>query len=237
MEVPRLGVQLELQLQAYATTTAMLDPSHIINLCHSLWQCQIPNPRVRPGMEPTSSRSLCWVLNPPCHSRNPKVFLPLFSKWGNWGSIRWHDLAQGHRVSGSGSSDSQILPISTISYCCSVTTNKNQFLQWKSLSMSWRERTYIKIIITGFQKTHKAGSIWQEFEKKMRWPTEQTFLSYLFYFCLCYIHMFCFFFRAVSMAYGSSRLGVESELQLLAYATAIAMWDLSCVCDLHHSSW
>ena len=31
--------------------------------------------------------------------------------------------------------------------------------------------------------------------------------------------------------------GVKSELQLLAYATAIAMWDLSHVCDLHHSSW
>ena len=30
-------------------------------------------------------------------------------------------------------------------------------------------------------------------------------------------------------------LGVESELQLSAYATAIAMWDLSCICDLHHS--
>ena len=27
------------------------------------------------------------------------------------------------------------------------------------------------------------------------------------------------------------RLGVESELQLLAYATATAMRDLSCVCD------
>ena len=32
------------------------------------------------------------------------------------------------------------------------------------------------------------------------------------------------------------RLGVESELQLLAYATAIATWDLSQSCDLHHSS-
>ena len=32
------------------------------------------------------------------------------------------------------------------------------------------------------------------------------------------------------------RLGVESELQLLAYATAIAMPDLSRICDLHHSS-
>ena len=33
------------------------------------------------------------------------------------------------------------------------------------------------------------------------------------------------------------RLGLKSELQLLAYATATATSDLSRVCDLHHSSW
>ena len=38
------------------------------------------------------------------------------------------------------------------------------------------------------------------------------------------------------MAYGSSRLGVESELQLLAYATATATQDLNRACDLHRSS-
>ena len=32
------------------------------------------------------------------------------------------------------------------------------------------------------------------------------------------------------------RLGVKSEVQLLAYATATATPDLSCVCDLQHSS-
>ena len=32
------------------------------------------------------------------------------------------------------------------------------------------------------------------------------------------------------------RLGVKSELQLLAYAAATAMWDPSRFCDLHHSS-
>jgi len=32
------------------------------------------------------------------------------------------------------------------------------------------------------------------------------------------------------------KLGVESELQLLASATATATWDSSHVCDLHHSS-
>ena len=32
------------------------------------------------------------------------------------------------------------------------------------------------------------------------------------------------------------RPGVESELQLPVYTTATATWDLSCICDLHHSS-
>ena len=33
------------------------------------------------------------------------------------------------------------------------------------------------------------------------------------------------------------RLGVKSELQLLAYTTATATQDQSHACDLHHSSW
>ena len=36
MEVPRLGVELELQLQAYAIAMATVDPSHIYDLYHSL---------------------------------------------------------------------------------------------------------------------------------------------------------------------------------------------------------
>ena len=32
------------------------------------------------------------------------------------------------------------------------------------------------------------------------------------------------------------RLGAEPELQLPAYTTATATWDLSPICDLHHSS-
>ena len=34
MEVPRLGVELELQPPAYTTATAMQDPSHICDLHH-----------------------------------------------------------------------------------------------------------------------------------------------------------------------------------------------------------
>ena len=43
MEAPRLGVESELQLLAYATATAMPDLSHTCDQHHSLWQCQILN--------------------------------------------------------------------------------------------------------------------------------------------------------------------------------------------------
>ena len=44
MEVPRLGVELELQLPAYATATAMWDPSRICDLHHRSRQHRILNP-------------------------------------------------------------------------------------------------------------------------------------------------------------------------------------------------
>ena len=44
MEVPRLGVELELQLPAYITATAMQHPNHICDLHHSSEQWQILNP-------------------------------------------------------------------------------------------------------------------------------------------------------------------------------------------------
>ena len=43
MEVPRPGVESELQLPAYTTATAMPELSCICDLHHSLWQCQILN--------------------------------------------------------------------------------------------------------------------------------------------------------------------------------------------------
>ena len=60
MEVPRLGVKLELQLLAYTTVmaTAMLDPSHISDLHYSSWQCWILKPLSEARIEPASSRIL-----------------------------------------------------------------------------------------------------------------------------------------------------------------------------------
>ena len=67
----------------------------------------------------------------------------------------------------------------------------------------------------------------------------------LFLFCrqdhLCHI-LFVFFFCCFcflglhSRHMKVPRLGVESKLQLLACATATAMWESSHVCDLHHNS-
>ena len=44
MEVPGLGVELELQLPVYTTATAMPDLSRVCNLHHSSWQCRIHDP-------------------------------------------------------------------------------------------------------------------------------------------------------------------------------------------------
>ena len=62
--------------------------------------------------------------------------------------------------------------------------------------------------------------------------------------CFCFVDRFiCIFFFFFSFLGPNlqhmeiSRLGVESELQLLAYVTAIATWNPSHVCDLYHSSW
>ena len=68
MEVPRLGVKSELQLPAYATATAMQDPSGVCDLHHSSWQHWILNPQneVRDGihnlMVPSRIRFHCTIM-------------------------------------------------------------------------------------------------------------------------------------------------------------------------------
>ena len=48
--------------------------------------------------------------------------------------------------------------------------------------------------------------------------------------------LFSFAFHGHTHSMEVPRLGIELELQLPAYTTATATPDLSCVCDLHHSS-
>ena len=57
----------------------------------------------------------------------------------------------------------------------------------------------------------------------------------LFYFSKN-LKIYIYFFRAAFATYVISSLGVNSELQVPAYTTAIGMQDLSHFCDLCHCS-
>ena len=70
LEVPRLGVESELQLPAYTTATATLEPRHICDLRGSLWQCQILNPLSEARDRALILMDTSQVLNPLTHSGN-----------------------------------------------------------------------------------------------------------------------------------------------------------------------
>ena len=54
-------------------TTATPGMSHICDLHSSLQQCQTLTQWARPGSEPSSSQTLCWVFNSLSHNRNSKI--------------------------------------------------------------------------------------------------------------------------------------------------------------------
>ena len=62
------------------------------------------------------------------------------------------------------------------------------------------------------------------------WPIDRAF----FFVCL---FVFLSFLGPLLRHMEVPRLGVKSELWLPASTRATATWDLSCVCDLHHSPW
>ena len=68
MEVPGLGVESNLQLQAYTTAIATPDPSCICNLHHSLRQHGILNP-LSEARDWTHILTLCQVLNSLSHQQ------------------------------------------------------------------------------------------------------------------------------------------------------------------------
>ena len=79
MEVPRQGVESDLQVPPYTTTTATPAPSCIYDLCCSLRQCWILSPLSEPGIEPATSWTLSQVLNLLSHNGNSNFcgFKPL----------------------------------------------------------------------------------------------------------------------------------------------------------------
>ena len=70
MEIPGLGVKLELQLPAHTRATATPDLSHIWDLHCSLLQCQILNLLSEARDQTHIPRETSWVLNLLSHNGN-----------------------------------------------------------------------------------------------------------------------------------------------------------------------
>ena len=70
MEVPRLEVELELQLPVYTTAATTQDLSHVCDLHHSLWQHQILNPLSKARDKTRVLIDISWDLKPLGHSGN-----------------------------------------------------------------------------------------------------------------------------------------------------------------------
>ena len=64
MEVPRLGIESELQLAVYTTATATPDPSHICDPCLSLRKLQILNPLSEARDQTRILMETSQILNP-----------------------------------------------------------------------------------------------------------------------------------------------------------------------------
>ena len=100
IEVPRLGVESELQLLAYTTAAAMRDPSRICDLHHSSQQHRVPNAlseardRTFVLMDASQIRFRCTTTGTPLpsslssHPQPPSSSVLTLSGWGQLVSIR-----------------------------------------------------------------------------------------------------------------------------------------------------
>ena len=73
MEVPRLGFEWELQLQAYTISTAIPDPGPIHDLHPCLKQPQILNPLSKARYQTHILKDTSGVLNPLSHNGNSSL--------------------------------------------------------------------------------------------------------------------------------------------------------------------
>ena len=104
---------------------------------------------------------------------------------------------------------------------------------WQYL-WNWNIQNSINNIISNCKQTANMKHDMMIFELNFYFHWEFSCLSWHFDFF--FFFFFLVFLRPYPRHMEVPRLGIKSELQLPGYATATAMWDLSCVCDLHHSS-
>ena len=83
MDIPGLGIKLELLLLTYTVATATPDPSRVCNLHHSSWQHWILNPLSEARNQALILMDTSWVLNLLSHNRN-SPFLLFYMKLVFW---------------------------------------------------------------------------------------------------------------------------------------------------------
>ena len=97
MEVPRLGVESELQRLAYTTATATQDPSLICDLPHSSVQCWILNPLSKARDQTCIHLGISGILFLLSHHSNSwGDFFFFLHQQGSLLSARPLDRSQGH---------------------------------------------------------------------------------------------------------------------------------------------
>ena len=147
-EVPRLGVESELQLPVYATTTATQDPKLICNLHHSSRQCQILNPLSKAKDQThvlMDASQVCWPLS---RNGNSHLFyLILFSifnflkLWDSNGNVK--NLRIWISVKSCG--PKKTLWEFTVNWWCSKD------LIWKMMQRTiWRDRRLLRPKLCNF---------------------------------------------------------------------------------------
>ena len=108
MEVPKLGVELDLQLLAYATATAMSDPSWVCDLHHSSWQHWMLNPLSEARDQIRIFVDTSWICNPLSHNGNSLLCLLLKASTRSTDLLRCKVRKKG--ISFNSSNQTLILP-------------------------------------------------------------------------------------------------------------------------------
>ena len=90
MEVPRLGVELELQPLTYARATATWDPSRVCDLHHRSRQHQILNPLSEARDQACNLMALVGFVNHRTMTGIPRAYILEFSQlWKVAQSLGW----------------------------------------------------------------------------------------------------------------------------------------------------
>ena len=115
MEVPRLGVESELQLLACATATAMPDLSHVCNLHYSSRQCLILNPLSKAGDQS------CILMDPhgSIISEQQRELLIYFLNRLLWG---------GTGVTYGSSQPRDLIGVAAVGLCRSCNTTRSSWI-------------------------------------------------------------------------------------------------------------